>query len=75
MASNLENLKTARANLLAKLAEVSADPKPSYNIDGQSVQWSQYYKMLTDQAGALLDAINNEEPFEEVSRGVSNGCY
>jgi len=28
------------------IAEITANPKPSYNIDGQSVQWTDYLKQL-----------------------------
>jgi len=28
------------------IAEITATPKPSYNVDGQSVQWADYLKQL-----------------------------
>lgn len=71
MATYLENLTTARDNLAAKLAEVSADPKPTYSIDGQSFSWVEYYKFLTDSVDALNLQISGGEPFEEVTRGVT----
>jgi len=67
----LDDLATARDNLAAKLAEVSANPKPSYSIDGQSVSWVEYYKFLADQIARLNAQINMGEPFEELSRGVT----
>lgn len=47
MATNLENLATIKANALAKLAELTADPKPDYDIDGQKVTWSALWDKLT----------------------------
>ena len=28
------------------ITEITANPKPSYSIDGQSVQWTDYLKQL-----------------------------
>ena len=41
--SMYQNIKTQTLNLIA---ELTANPKPSYNIDGQAVQWSDYLKQL-----------------------------
>ncbi len=65
MATDLENLKTARSLIIAKLA-THAD-KPTYSVDGQSVDWGS----LTDR----LDKINAqiaaaEGPWEEESIGI-----
>ncbi len=66
-----ENLTTARDNFATKLAEVSASPKPTYNIDGQSVSWTEYYKFLSEQIQSLNKQINEAEPFEEISQGIT----
>lgn len=71
MPNYIENLTTARDNFAAKLAEASANPKPTYNIDGQSVSWTEYYKFLSDQVESLNQKISQGEPFEEVSYGIS----
>jgi len=60
MATDLEYLATIRTNLLTKLASLSADPKPSYSIDGQSVSYDAYYRSLWDQ----LQRVN--EQFETI---------
>lgn len=69
MATTLENLIAARDNFAAQLVELSANPKPSYNIDGQSVRWTEHYKFISSQIDKLNDQINDEQPFEIVSRG------
>lgn len=67
----IDDLTTARDNFAAKLAEVSAAPKPTYSIDGQSVSWTEYYKFLSEQVERLNVQINNGEPFEVVSTGIT----
>lgn len=67
----IDDLTTARDNFAAKLAEVSAAPKPSYNIDGQQVSWTEYYKFLSEQVERLNQQISGGEPFEEVSTGIT----
>jgi hypothetical protein len=50
MATFVENLMTARDNFAAKLAEISADPKPSYSDpSGESYSWTEYYNFLSAQ--------------------------
>jgi len=38
--------KTIKSQTLSLIAEMTANPKPSYSIDGQIVQWSDYLKQL-----------------------------
>jgi hypothetical protein len=65
------NLSAARNNLAARLAEVTASPKPSYSIGGQSVSWSEYQRLLLDQLAAIDERINGAEPFEDHSQAYS----
>ena len=37
---------TIKSQTLSMIAEMTANPKPSYSIDGQSVQWTDYLKQL-----------------------------
>ena len=37
---------TIKTQTLAMIADMTANPKPSYNIDGQSIQWTDYLKQL-----------------------------
>lgn len=65
-------LQNIRNNILARIQEVTAKPKPNYNIDGQQVSWQSYFDSLMKQ----LEAIDNrialtQEPFEIISRGVT----
>lgn len=49
MATDSDNLATIQSNILATLATESANPKPSYNINGQSVDWNGYRAALMQQ--------------------------
>jgi len=53
MAGDAEQIATIRSNLLTALATESAKPKPSYNIDGQQVDWNGYRTAILGQIMAL----------------------
>jgi hypothetical protein len=63
MPTVLENLQTAEANLATKIAEISANPKPNYSIDGQSVSHNDYLKMLIENLKQVKEAIAYTSPF------------
>ena len=60
-AAELANLRTARANFIAKLAEVSANPKPNYTVGNQSISWADYYRMLDEKIKDLEELIRLAE--------------
>ncbi len=65
MASEADNLATALANVAEKLAEMTANPRVSYSIDGQSVSWGDYFNSLTKLRNDLKAAlVNAQGPFE-----------
>ena len=35
-----------KTQILAVISDITAAPKPSYSIDGQTVEWSDYLKQL-----------------------------
>jgi len=61
------NLGTIRDQIAARLVEITANPKPSYNVNGQQVSWTEYQKMLFDQLGKVneLIAAGDGEPWSE----------
>jgi hypothetical protein len=72
VATVAENLATAKANYAAKLAEISADPKPTYSVNGRSISWGEYHKMLLDMISSITDAEQKVAgPIMVVSRGKS----
>lgn len=64
MPTPAENLQTAYENVCQIIADITASPKPTYNIDGQNVQWTEYLKMLLEQQKNLLAALNGANPYE-----------
>jgi hypothetical protein len=68
---SLSQLQAIKANILARIEEITAQPKPNYTIDGQSVSWQSYLDSLFDKLTAIDTQINSTEPFEEISKGYS----
>ena len=62
MPTPVENLVTIRANYIQALATESAyqvtnGPKPSYSIDGESVQWDSWRDSMTSKITELTELI------------------
>ena len=64
MATNLDNLIAAKANLTAKLVDLTVNPQPSYNIDNQQVSWTAHYESILNQIEKLNALIAMEGPYE-----------
>ncbi len=64
MPTDLQQIQTVKTQALAVIADLTANPKPSYEIDGQRVSWNDYLANLRrtiDWCDAKLAAY---EPFE-----------
>lgn len=71
MATYLENLTTARAQIAERLVAVTAENKPSYSVDGKSYSWESYVSMLTSQLERLDEAIQRSDgPFEILTQAA-----
>lgn len=67
--SALSDIETSIANVAAIIAEITADPKPNYVIDGQSVYWGDYLNVLTGKLESLLRAKQLlSGPFQRATR-------
>lgn len=64
MATDAENIATIKSNALAILAEITASPKPSYSIDGQSVSWTEYHAMLMGKVAWADGLLGGLDPYE-----------
>jgi hypothetical protein len=66
MPSNAENLATIKSNILATLAEITnpATRKISYSVDGQSVSWTEYQRLLMEQLRSVNELLQSETPYE-----------
>ena len=59
------SLQSALENVILQLTLITANPKPSYSIDGQSVSWESYYAMLLRSIDELRKQIQIQSgPFE-----------
>lgn len=67
MATDLENMKTARSAYLTELA--TGNVKPSYSIDGQSVDWNAYRASLLESIAKLNALIAADEIVEVETLG------
>lgn len=64
-----ENVQYAIDNIAAQIREITANPKPDYSVNGQSVNWSSYLDMLSKQLETLQRAQQSlAGPFQRVSR-------
>ncbi len=64
--TTVSTLTRVRENLLAKLEEVSVNPKPNYSIDGQSVSHGDYFKNLLSSITQVNQQIAAAESFEYI---------
>ena len=62
---NSTTIASALANLEAKLLDATVSPKPTYSIDGQSVQWNEYLRMLMDGIKDLNEMLAIADPVEK----------
>jgi len=71
----IDDLKTTREQVAARLKEITAEQKPSYSVNGQTVQWSAYHNMLSEQLARLNKLIaegdGDGSPVEIVSQGYT----
>ena len=57
-------LTTALETLVGVYQTVVANPKPTYSLDGQSVSWGEYAKMLRAEIEALTGTLAAFDPVE-----------
>lgn len=69
--SQAESLQVIRANILARIEEVTSKLRPDYNTDGQQVLWRGYLDTLLASLDKIDAQINASEPYEIISRGRS----
>ena len=64
MPTDAEQLATIKTQSLARIAEITAEPKPNYYIDGQMVNWADYLGRLHATADWCNQKLAGEGPFE-----------
>jgi hypothetical protein len=71
MSSDAQQIATIKTQTLARIAEITAQPKPTYNVDGQMIAWSDYLEQLRQTVDWCNQKLAGEEPFEFQSRGYT----
>lgn len=66
-----EILRNIRTQTLALIETLTANPKPSYSIDGQSVSWSDYLHQLQATVAWCDRQLGATDPFEIHSQGYT----
>lgn len=69
--SDATTIATIKSQALANIAEITANPKPSYTVDGQTVNWTEYLRQLQETVAWCNANATLEEPYEVQSRGYS----
>ncbi len=71
MPSDVEQIRTIKSQTLAIIAELTANPKPTYYIDGQTVSWNDYLARLQATVDWCERKLAGEQPFEIRSQGMT----
>ncbi len=71
MSTDAEQIATIKSQTLARMAEITAQPKPTYMIDGQMVAWGGYLAQLQRTVDWCNEKLAGEAPFEERSQGYT----
>ncbi len=69
MPTDIEQIEAIRANTFAQLVELRESPKPSYDIDGQRVSWTEYVRSLQETIEWCDVKLAGYRPFECRSQG------
>lgn len=69
--SDLETIAVIKSQTLARIAEITAQPKPTYQIDGQLVAWGDYLSQLQRTVDWCNDRLADASPVEVRSQGYT----
>lgn len=69
--TDAEQIATIKTQALARLAEITAEAKPSYNVDGQMISWNEYTKQLWEIIERCDKQLAGDAPFEVHSSGYT----
>jgi len=64
MPSDMEQIALIKSQTLARITEITAQPKPTYQIDGQMVAWGDYLSHLQQTVDWCNAKLAGEAPFE-----------
>ena len=68
MNSDIQTLQNIRLQTLQQIEDILQQPKPSYSIDGQSVQWEAYLKRLQSTVDWCDQKLSRFQPVEFITQ-------
>ena len=71
MPTDAEQIAIIRSQTLALIAEVTAQPKPTYQIDGQNISWGEYLGQLQKTVDWCDQQMAAAAPVEVRSQGYT----
>lgn len=71
MPTDHQQLQTIRSQSLAQLAQLRANPKPTYAIDGQTVSWTAYAESLQRTVEWCDAKLADGQPYEFRTQGTN----
>lgn len=69
--TDAETIATIRTQTLALISAITAEPKPSYSIDGQSMAWADYLAQLRETVAWCDEKLTGIEPVEVETHGAT----
>jgi hypothetical protein len=69
--TDAETIAAIKSQTLARIAEITATPKPTYQIDGQMIAWGGYLALLQQTVDWCNEKLAGEAPFEVRSQGYT----
>jgi hypothetical protein len=69
--TDAQMLTAIRSQALALMAQLTAQPKPSYTLDGQQVSWNDYLQQLRDTVAWCDRQLQRLQPSEVHTTGYT----
>ena len=69
MPTDAQQIATIKSQTLARIADITAQPKPTYQIDGQMVAWGDYLHQLQQTVDWCNAQLTAQTPIEVQSQG------
>jgi len=69
--SDVATIETIKSQTLARISEITAQPKPTYQVDGQLVAWGDYLTQLQRTVDWCNEKLAGERPFEVRSQAYT----
>ena len=71
MATNKAQLETIKSQTLQIIVDITTNRKPTYTIDGQSIEWNDYLAKLRETVNWCNKQLATEDPGETISQAIT----